>query len=231
MTYHARAFKAQVAKRKEHTKPEYTIAHSALGKLASLYGAIDALQTLHADRNPLETQAVQEKRIQQAVKKLETTAKEVGKQAENIIGDGIARLQGELDTKVKLKPNEYAAELRAQARTLDYDGKLKLLTELADANDGPMLAALIKAPSVLTGIPAEVSNRFTEHVYAKHAPEEWEELKDLLTLVTERLDIVNTALTAAKAYSDPVRLAEITAQEEAALRAQAHFDQMSGSAP
>lgn len=228
MADRARGYKAQL----DHYLKSVNAKHPAHARLVAGYvalgTAIENLENLHAARDTTETQAAHDKRVLQAAKKLKDKIKTESERLKEQTGAEAKRLQSEIDAKVKLHPNEFAKEIREQYRLLPQGEKIKFLKEHADANDGAVLAAILKAPKALTGNMPDMNNHFLEYTYSKHAPDEWTELAAIASFYSGQDDFIRTANNAADAYSDPGRLAEITRQEETARQARAAFDASTG---
>ena len=100
-----------------------------------------------------------------------------------------------------------------------------LLAQLVDENRGPELAAIVQAPSALTGLSDNQRGVFEQAITGKHAAAELEERDQL----TGALEIVTAAAGAAgslvKGLTDPAKIAEIERGAAEADAAGAAFDQ------
>jgi len=227
---YARGIKAQIAKAKEHTNSAHTGVHKVLDQYAANYGVIDSLQTFAATKHPADTDATHAKKVFKAATKAKKTVKETAERARAMTAELAAQALRDIEVKVPLKPNEYAAEYRAMFRSLDQKSKISTLTELINTKDFALLGAVLNVPPMLAGITPEMQRDFKHHAYTKHAPDEYAELTALTQLYSEQLDYERAADEAVQAYHDPATLAEIERQEEAARRAQVGFDDMTGTA-
>src|SRR5262249_14195650 len=138
-------------------------------------------------------------------------------------------IEASIKNKTQLVPDAYAAELRAVYRGMSSTERTALVARFIDEKRGPELAAIIKAPGSLTGMPDDQRGNYEAAYIAKHAPEE---LIDQAAL-NDALETVNvaarTAREVASAYNDPAKLAEIARAEAAAEAAAKKFDAAVGS--
>lgn len=226
-TYPARAFAHVLQHTRDRAK--YDSERRLLDVLAALHGPTEQLQSSSVHRFHDETDQAYEKRVFGNADKLRAAKDRTTAKYSDALAAELQRSQHELDTRVNLKPDEYAAETRAQFRSLpDQGAKIDFLNELVAENSGPALAALIKAPKALTGIPREMASKYIEVVYSKHAPDAWDEHKAILRMVTMQLDILRSIENAISEYSNPARLAEIARKDEEARQAQERFDTSTG---
>lgn len=225
-TYPARAF-AHVL---QHTKERanYDSVRRLLDVLASLHGPTEQLQNSAVHRFHDETDKANEKRVFGNADKLRAEKERTVARYNDALTAELQRSRCALDARVNLTPDEYAAEVRAQFRPLPEGARIEFLNELVAENDGPALAALIKAPKALTGIPKQMASNYIDVVYSKHAPDAWDEYKAILSMATMRLDILRPIEDAIREYSNPARLAEIAQQDEEARQAQERFDASTG---
>jgi len=228
--HYAVAFPAQLENARSHVDPKHGSVLRTLGVLERLKPAIEQLIQTASDRYPNETPEAHEQRIYKNAEKLRKAREAVNADFDATVGREVSALQAQLDARVNLKPNEFAQEIRATFRNMKSGQQIDFLNELVAENDGPSLAAIIKAPKSLTGLPKDMASNYVEIAYSKHAPEAWDEMRSLMGIVATRLDILRTADDAVAEYADPVRLAEIAKKEETARQAQERFDASTGSA-
>lgn len=226
--HYAVAYPAQLGNAESHVNPKHGSVLRALGVLKRLTPSIEQLIQTASDRYPNETPDAHEQRFYKNAEKLRKAREAVNADFDATVGREVSALQAQLDARVNLKPNEFAQEIRATFRNLKMGEKIDFLNELVAANEGPTLAAIIKAPKALTGLPKDMAANYVEIVYSKHAPDTWDEMRSLMQVVTTRMNILRTVDEAVAEYADPVRLAEIAKKEEIARRAQESFDASTG---
>lgn len=189
-----------------------------------LADAAEALHTLRLTRDPTQPEIAHVKRVCLAAERL---GKDITATLNGIIkitGDGHASIDGRIAAKTKLQPDSYASEVRAVYRGMTPTEQMQLLKELVDQNRAAELAAIIKAPTSLTGMSDEHRQRWEATFTAKHAPDEVAEKAALEEAFGDAMVSTKTAGELADAYADPVKLAEITKAEEVAAAAAQAFN-------
>jgi hypothetical protein len=194
------------------------------GIVSTLRNSVSAIDVLHSRPNPLEPVAAQERRVGKASEKLTEQAKAARQQINEVMQSGSREIQGRIDAKVKLKEDGFAQEIRTVYRGMTRENQLKMLTQLATENNGPAIAAIICSPTILTGITAEMQDRFRENIVTLHAPAEYVELKALTEAISPAWIATDVAMETAKDFANPQRLAEIEKLEREANEAEASFN-------
>ena len=200
----------------DHTRKLYS-------NVARLALALESVATLNNTPSPTEALGAHAKRVMTAAAKLAESVTKARERLHEITREGLTEIDARIAQKVKLIPDGFAAEIRAQFRIMDSKAQFKLLGELVDKNRGPELAAIVKAPRILTGLDEEIAARYTQVLIEKHAPEEAAEQAALLAALPTALLAAETAGKAAQMYTDPQQLAAIEKGEAAAAAAMDAF--------
>lgn len=190
-----------------------------------LRAGADALDRAAANRNPLDTPEAHIKKIATMARKLDQEITASINRAGAAFHDGMQDVQRRIDEKVDLKPDAFAAEIRATFRTLSAEEKGKLVKNLVDGNRGPELAAIVKAPSVLTGISDERRAAYEASIVGKHAAAEVQERERLNDVFDALSTATRTAIQFVTSLTDPGRVAAIERGEAAASAAGEAFNQ------
>jgi hypothetical protein len=197
-----------------------------LSEVSRISGLAKGLDEANARRSPKKTRAAHVSEIAAQARQLggKTTA------ALNAAGDayreGLAAISRRIDEKVNLKVDDkYAAEIRAAFRGTPDKDRLSLLTELVDGNRGPELAAIIRAPSILTGLNDEIRTRFEEAIVSKHAPDELAEQENLNETYEAMLAASRASDDFIRSLTDPEEIAQIEREEAASVAAHNAFEQ------
>src|SRR5258708_7149769 len=199
--------------------------HQINAHVVRLADAAEALEILRTTRNPLETEAAHAKRVGIAAERFNKDVTVTLNHLLKVTGDGHANLDARILKKTQLIPDRiYEAEVRAVYRSKSPTEQMHLLKEFTDQNRGPELAALVKAPSSLTGMSDEHRQRWESAFIAKHASEELVERAALEDAFSDALVSTKTAGELADAYADPVKLAAIVKAEAIAAAAQQAFN-------
>lgn len=188
---------------------EHATGRRMKAELTRLRLAAEALDRQNATRSPLDTPAAHAMKVAKNARTFAQEASNTLNRAGKIWADGYLETQKRIDQKVNLTPDAFAGEIRATFRTLPPKQQAKLIEELVNSNRGPELAAIVKAPSILTGISDSQRKTYEDMILARHAGEEVAELAQL----DEVFQAVSTATRAAGEFaaelSDPAKLAPI----------------------
>jgi hypothetical protein len=183
-----------------------------------------ALDELRAARNPTETDGAHIKRVSAAAQKYAKEIDAMRERVDRIVRKGQAEIEARIKATAQLVPDAYAAELRAVWRGMSSKERADLVSRLIEEKRGAELAAIVKAPGALTGMPDDQRRNYETAYLNKHARPELIDhaaLKDALEAATVA---AQTAREVADAYNDPAKLAEIAKAEAAAAAAAKKFD-------
>ncbi|HBG47232.1 MAG TPA: hypothetical protein DDW94_09630 [Deltaproteobacteria bacterium] len=115
----------------------------------------------------------------------------------------------------------YAVEIRQRLQGMAPGEKVKVVQAMIESRDGSSLAAIIDAPSMLTGLSSEDIGKFREQYFQTAAPD-IVKARDTYRDLNEHVQAaVKTSLTAASEYSDPVKLRALELHEAEAAKAKA----------
>jgi len=195
------------------------------GEVMRLHAGAEALGAASAVRSPLETPEAHMKRIAGMAKKYDREITPMLNRAAATMQEGLKDIERRIGFKVDLRPSAFAEEIRAMFRTLDSKAKTDLLNELVDSNRGPELAAIIKAPAILTGIPDDRRAMYEQIIVTKHAPAEFAEKEKLEEIFSAVMTAQSVAEKFAKSMVDPAKLGEIERGEAEVAAAGAAFEQ------
>jgi hypothetical protein len=208
----------------ENVPANHQHAQKMIDVVVQLKNSVKALGQLYETPDPTVTRAAHDKRVQSAATKLSDQRRSSFQRIQDILQQGMRDIDARIDAKVNLKPNEFAAEIRAMFRNLKPGEQATLLSKLAIGNKGPEIAAIICAPAVLTGISDELQMRYQDQIISIHARAEFEEKKALMDAFQPALVATDVAKDTAADFSDPARLAAIEHGEAAAAAAIAAFN-------
>jgi hypothetical protein len=195
-----------------------------------LKDSVSAIVRLHSSPNPTENANAHYKRVANASKHLEKQRLSVFDELQNIYRQGVLDNEAKIGKKINLKPDDkYGAELRAVYRAASPAERAEMLSGAIAANDGPVLAAIIEVPAVLTGIEPELQKTLRHQIISLHAAGEMAQLQALNDAFDVAINATDVAKLTASDFSDPVRLAEIERAESAANAATAAFTKAAGA--
>lgn len=196
-----------------------------LSEINRLRLGAEALDNVQASRSPLDTPEAHAKKVAALVKKYNSEGTAAINRLGAICREGEEAIQRRIAEKVDLRPNAFAEEIRSAFRPLPRSEKVEILGQLVKENRGPELAAIIKAPSLLSGISDLERANFERSILNMHAGDEMDELKGLESVFDQALTAVNVAAAFTKELTDPVRIREIERGEAEAKAASDAFDQ------
>lgn len=216
---------ASIAERMLKDLGDHDAAKRIQGEVNRLRSAAEALDNVRRKRNPLDTQDAHALRVGKLARKFDQEVTAMINRIADHYRVAMADIDRRIAEKVDLRPNGFADEIREVFRSLDRNTKVELLGQLVKENRGPELAAIVRAPSILSGLTDAERANFENSIIGMHAREE----------VTERAaieDVMGAAHTAsvtagniARRFSDPRELARIEEAQAQAKDAGDDFDQ------
>lgn len=204
-------------------------ARSMSSELLRLIVSLEGLESIIEKRDPTITEAAHKLRVSQAAKKLAQRADDVIDKINEYSHDGSNRLSNRIDEVAGLRPNEYAGEIRAAVRALKPAERRDVLKRAIDERDASTVAALVDAPSVVTGIEPQFAEAMREGFISKHAPCEVEARNLLLETLSLAVKSAGTVKSVASTAADEKGVQKILQEQQAADDARRDFEQ-AGSA-
>lgn len=210
---------------------DHNTVRNMRGELTRVRMGAEALDRLNATRSPLDTPQAHALKVAKKAKTYHSEVTAALNRAMQTWAQGYGDAQNRMIDKINLRPDAFASEIRAAFRTLNTKEKMNLVRQLVDENRGPELAAIVKAPSVLTGLSDADRDAFEKAIFAKHAAAEMAELE----MLEEAMHTFNAAANASamlvKELTDPAQIAAIERSASEAEAAEASFNQaLSGDA-
>ena len=190
-----------------------------------LRNGAEALDRVVANRSPLDTPSAHALKVAKMARQLDGEICGTINRLGAIAREGVQDVQRRIDMKVDLKPDSFASEIRAAFRSLDCAEKAKLINRLVKENRGPELAAIVKAPSVLTGITDEQRAAYEKSMLSTHAGAEVDENARLEEVFGSAMTACGTTGRYCTSLIDPGKLAEIERGASAADEAGNAFNQ------
>lgn len=185
--------------------------------------ALESLRGVQGTASPYDTPATVAKRHTQAAERLDRHLSRIVNDANAAATEGVQRLDAAINQKAALKPTDYDSEIRALYRGQPTSEIIKAAHEALKTDDRATLAALLLAPSKLTGLPEEIRSRFTENFKTKHAPDEYAEVTALLDTVSDVVFAAGVAQQAAKEAATPSEVRRNDSADQAAKEAEEAF--------
>lgn len=202
-----------------------TSARQMRAEVNRLKMGADALNKVNANRSPLDTPEAHVKKVAALARKFDREVTAAINRSGATMRDGLNDVDRRLEEKISLKPDAFAAEIRNVFRSLDLKGKHDMMARLVAENRGAELAAIVKAPTSLTGISEADRARYEKNIIATHAPAELEEQAKLNESFESLMAATNAAADLVRSLTDPGELARIENGEAAAAAAGEAFNQ------
>ena len=203
----------------------HTHTRAMAGVIEHLAGAAETLGTLYDRQSPTDTVSMHQKKVGAASKAFGEVVARARAQLNEIMQRGMRDIEERSRAKTGLRPNEFAAEVRASVRNMGFDEKLTLFNDLAKEGRGAELSAVIDAPPLLSGVTPDMQQRAKDMLESFHAAAEKQERELLASAFGQAFDMTTNAATVATHMGDPRLLAEIEQGEAAAAAAVQAFQQ------
>lgn len=199
--------------------------HPLKGEMVRLRNAAEALDSVRLNRSPLVTTAAHELNVAKKAKQFRQEAAASFNRAAETYAQELHNIDRRIAEKVNLKADEFAPEIRARFREMSGKQRKELIDALVDGKRGPELAAIVEAPSILTGINDQQRDAYRQRMVEKHAADELRAKE----VMGDAFESVNASVSAAdkffKELTDPGRMSEIERADEAASTANDAFKQ------
>lgn len=192
---------------------------------ARLRSAAEVLDNARQRRSPLETPAAHAVKVAKAARKFGTEATAGLNRVIALSGRAQAELQKRIDEKANLIPNEFAKEIRERFHGMKKGDQGKQIEQWLDQGKGPEMAAILRAPSMLTGLNDDQKARYEQAFVAKHASDLLAEQASVSEVFDSYLAADRAATDLVRSLTDPRQLAEIERGAEEADAAWAACDQ------
>lgn len=204
---------------------DHAIGRRLHAEIERLRQGAKALDEVNARRSPLDTPAAHAMKIAKMARKFDQEVTATINRSGLIFSEGYKDANRRIDEKVNLTPDAFAGEIRATFRTLNAKAQSELVKVLIQQNRGPELAAIVKAPSILTGVTDRQRADYEQAILGVHAPAELEEQELISSAFDTIMIAAKTAGGFAKSLTEPASLAEIERAAAASDAAGAAFDQ------
>jgi hypothetical protein len=202
---------------------QYRHPRLVLSEARKLSQAIGGLNAMNQRRSPTETESAHFKKISAHAKSLEIAVAQAEQRIHQHQREHSQELEGRTNQRLGLSENAYAAELRSTLRAMNEKDRSITINELIASGDGAAVAAITKAPPVLTGVTPELQGKYIEQFTKQQAPDLLDEQEALIGAMANAASILGAAKRAANDYSDPARLQAIEEAERSALEAEGQF--------
>lgn len=214
-----------IAARMTDDLPDHATARSLRGEVNTLRMRAEALDRVNLNRSPLDTPAAHTVKVAKMARILDKEIVATMNRTGQIFAAGYQDVQRRIDEKVNLVPDAFAGEIRAAFRGLNRKEKGELINRLVNENRGPELAAIVRAPSVLTGITDHERDAYAKALTSRNAAAEVDEASKIEEVYNSTTIAARAATTFIKELTDPGNVARIEHEAGLADSAAADFNQ------
>ncbi|MGJ8588806.1 MAG: hypothetical protein ACSHXW_11680 [Yoonia sp.] len=206
-----------------------------IGEMQRIQTAVQGLEAVIGNRNPADTDAVHIKKSHDAGARLAKAVEATKTRANELLSSHAERISTAMVERTGLRPANTLegimaqSELRAVVRALPAEDRNGVLREAVKAKDANTLAALLTAPSLVTGIDPEFAGHMREAYESAVVPELLDEMSQLIEGDQALQVVLRTADKAASETQDPVAVQAFIRAEAAAQEAKTAFDSATGS--
>lgn len=190
-----------------------------------LYAKAEALDSVNARRSPLETPAAHAMKVAKMARTFNSEITATINRAGQVWSTGFKDVERRISEKVDLRPDAFASEIRTAFRGMHGKARAALIKQLVEENRGPELAAIVKAPSILSGIGDQERQNYEKMIVARHAGAEVDEIAKLEDVFSAVSAAAGAAESMVKDFTNPAKLAEIEREAAASEAAGVAFSQ------
>lgn len=140
---------------------------------------LNSLNSLRAKPNPLETVARNHANIENLVNQATGKLSRNHDDAARALTNAETELTAKVATAANLKPDAYAAEIRASFKAMKLQDRQAALSQAVEDQNRQVLSAVMDAPEIVTGIPAQLTIALREKFNRDVAPFEMQQLDKL----------------------------------------------------
>jgi len=210
---------------RERLNDRSTVEQRRIHSLADgLAFKVKALEDIAANRSPSETDAAHVKRLAQSAKRLEKAREEAEAKAHEIYSEASTSLTDQMNRAAGLIPSKYEAEIRQAVRGMSSEQRTDFMNQALKEGNSEVMAAVIDAPAVLSGINPELQGRYRESMWQSKAPELYKAMENTGDMFSEILTVTHNVGRAVQEGFDPAELGKIEAAEAAHADANRRFE-------
>lgn len=213
-----------IGERMESSATNSGYAKKHLAEVNKMRSAVAGLEKLATSKNMKDTEGAHLSKVAKSTKRLETQVDGYLNRINDIYREGMIDIDSRIKSQAKLTPSKHAAEIRQAFRDMKPDQRSDAFNEALKNQNTEVLAAILDAPAIVSGVDDEIKNRYREAIEKVMAPEAYAEREALHDSLNSSLIALKSVRNAIKDGFDPVKLAEIDAAEQAHQEATQAFE-------
>jgi hypothetical protein len=161
------------------SRPNSRHAKKILSLIEKMEIQAAALDKTRKARNPVETEAAHSRKVAGVARKLQAEATRVREEVSDIYVAGVAELGNAIDFNSELVQTEHSAEIRAAFRNMTGKQRSDTLNAALQEGNSEIIASVGMVPSILSGVTADVQQRYMDVIRQQKAPDLIAQKEDL----------------------------------------------------
>lgn len=167
--------KEWVSENNAKASPGLAAVRSYLGSAQQYLGEGNTRRSIP---DTMKTQAANERDIETLVGQIEKRLFDGVAPTRRALADSKASVQSSIDSISALKPDAFAAEIRAAFKAMKPADAQTTLSEAVDNNDVQTLSAVLDAPTLTTGLPADLRAALKTRYQTRLTPQQMQLLAE-----------------------------------------------------
>lgn len=208
--------------RTQSVNSQYT--HHLLHEMRRIAQSVESLESLVNHKDPKQTDAAHTYRIAEASRKLSSSREKYIERAWSLTQESARATELALHERANLTPTAYAPEIRAAFLKMTHKKRAETLEKAIKDGDSEVLAAVINAPELVTGLDKEMRENYKENLFLTVAPELVKERDQVMETFNACLTVSDTVKKAVENSFDPDKLREIEELTQQHQEAAAKFE-------
>jgi hypothetical protein len=164
-----------ISEESSKASPGLAAVRSYLGSCQTMFGEANMRRSLP---DVYQTAAANERDVETLVGKIEKRLFDGLAPTRRALADSKASIQSSIDSIGALKPDAYAAEIRAAFKAMNQEDAQTALSVAIDRNEVQTLSAVLDAPTLTTGLAPELRAALKNRYLIRLAPQQMQLLKE-----------------------------------------------------
>ena len=200
--------------REANAKRENTYSLQHTVQIAQIAKAVESLENLSINKSPIDTDAAHTLKLAKATENLKLKAQKMREDAHETYRSGLMDIESAIKKQAGLIADSNASEIRQALRMMKPEERHEALNNALKNGEGVIIAAIVDAPTLLTGIDPKLASRYQESLERMKAPDLVADRDSLNDSFTTALTVLKSVDNAINAGFDREKLQEISASEK-----------------
>lgn len=199
-------------------------SHHFLHEMRRMTQSVESLESLANHRDPRLTEAAHTTRMAEASRKLGHTRDKYKERISALTQEGLTVIERDLKARANLTPTAYAQEIRSAFLSMTHKKRGEVLDKAITEGNSEILAAVLDAPELVTGLDRERREGYKEKLFLTVAPELVAQRDEIMEIFKVGLTVSDTVKKAIDESFDPVKVRKIEEQAQQHQEAAAKFE-------